>query len=202
MAAVIEAFADVACPFTHVGLHRLTDRRNGMRSRAVVVVKAWPLELVNGQPIAVETVAEEVAELRAQVSPDLFTGFDPTRFPGTSLPALGLATAAYRMDAHLGERVSLALRDALFERGLDISDAQVLADIARNHDVHPDPGDDAAVIDQWRDGQARGVVGSPHFFANGEGVFCPSLEITRLDGRLHITSDPEALERFLQSALG
>jgi predicted DsbA family dithiol-disulfide isomerase len=136
------------------------------------------------------------------VAPELFAGFDPAQFPSTSLPAMALAAAAYRQDVHLGELVSLALRDALFEHSLDISDSAVLADIGRTHGVHREPGDDARVVDQWHEGQARGVVGSPHFFVNGEESFCPSMEITRIDGKLHIESDPDALERFLQSALG
>jgi len=201
MASVIEVFADVVCPFTHVGLRRLTDRRNELGSRAVITVKAWPLEIVNGEPVSSELVAEEVAELRRQVAPDLFTAFDPSRFPDTSLPALTLAAAAYRQDVQLGEQVSLALRDALFEQGLDISDMDVLADVAHAHGVHPEPHDEARVITDWHEGRRRDVVGSPHFFAHGTSVFCPSLEITRVDGRLHIAADPDALEQFLETAL-
>ena len=58
------------------------------RSTVVLRVRAWPLELVNGEPLAADLVAEEVRELREQVAPDLFAGFDPTRFPATSLPAM------------------------------------------------------------------------------------------------------------------
>jgi predicted DsbA family dithiol-disulfide isomerase len=201
MGTMIEVFADVLCPFTHVGLRRLTDRRDRLGSRAVVAVKAWPLEAVNGEPVDCEAVAEEVAELRRQVAPDLFTAFDPSHFPTTSIPALAVAAAAYRQDLRLGEQVSLALRNALFEQGLDISDSEVLDDVVRAHDLHPEPRDDAAVINQWHEGRRRGVIGSPHFFANGVGVFCPSLEITRVDGRLQIAADPEALEHFLETAL-
>ena len=57
----------------------------------VVRVKAWPLELVNGEPLAAALVAEEGPTLRAQVAPDLFEGFDRSRFPTTSLPAMALA---------------------------------------------------------------------------------------------------------------
>lgn len=198
---MIEVFADVGCPFTHVGLQLLTDRRDQLGSDVPIVVKAWPLELVNGEPLPPELVAEEIVELRAQVAPDLFEGFDATHFPTTSLPALTVAAAAYRQDAGLGERVSLALRDALFEHGLDVADSGILADIAGTHGVHPEPRDRDTVIEQWHEGRSRGVVGSPYFIANGVRVFCPSLEITRVDGRLHIVPDPEALEQFLQTAL-
>ena len=46
-------------------------------------VRAWPLELVNGTPLDSAMIGEEVDELRAQVAPDLFTGFDLSGFPGT-----------------------------------------------------------------------------------------------------------------------
>lgn len=66
---MIEVFADVVCPFTHVGLRRLVERRHELGSSAVLRVRAWPLELVNGEPLAADVVAEEVRELREQVAP-------------------------------------------------------------------------------------------------------------------------------------
>lgn len=198
---VIEVFADVVCPFTHVGLTRLVERRRALGSSAVVRVRAWPLELVNGEPLGAELVTEEVQELRRQVAPDLFAGFDRSRFPSTSLPALGLAAAAYRESSHLGERVSLALRHALFEDGLDIADADVLADIARAHDVpRVEAVDRDAVRSDWDEGRSRGVQGSPHFFLGDEGYLCPALDITRVDGQLQIASDTAAFEAFVVRA--
>jgi hypothetical protein len=102
---VIEVFADVSCPFTHVELRRLVARRAAEgHATPVLVVRAWPLELVNGQPLDPGFVAEEVGALREQVAPDLFAGFDPAAFPVTSIPALALAHAAYAVDAPTGER--------------------------------------------------------------------------------------------------
>ena len=199
---VIEVFADVACPFTHVGLHRFVDRRRERNPTTLLRVRAWPLELVNGEPLPPELVAEEVQALREQVAPDLFTGFDPTQFPETSLPAMALAATAYRHSNPLGERVSLALRHALFEEGLNISDADVLADIADAHHLTPAHTDDtAAPFADWHEGQRRGVQGSPHFFIGDEGFFCPTLEITRVGEHLRITSDPTRFEAFLAARL-
>jgi hypothetical protein len=56
------------------------------------------------------------------------------------------------------------------------------------------------VLADWREGQRRGVVGSPHFFVADEGMFCPSLDISRVDGRLRIASDPGAFDAFLERA--
>ena len=94
-AKVIEVFADVVCPFTHVGLKRLVAyRKKRGRDDVVLEVHAWPLELVNGELVPRDLLVEEVAELRAGVAPELFAGFDPTLFPMTSLPAFALAARA------------------------------------------------------------------------------------------------------------
>jgi predicted DsbA family dithiol-disulfide isomerase len=197
---MIEVFADICCPFTHVGLRRLVQRRERLGRRGDVVVRAWPLELVNGEPVAAATVAEEVDALRAQVAPDLFEGFDPSAFPSTTLPALALAAAAYRTARPIGEQVSLALRDALFEEGRDVASAPVLAEIGRAYGVGVQPIDDAAVLADWEEGRRRGVLGSPHLFTAGHDAFCPSLDIRRVGGDLQIEPDPAALERFVDLA--
>jgi predicted DsbA family dithiol-disulfide isomerase len=199
---MIDVFADVMCPFTHVGLRRLVARRTELGSGAILHVRAWPLELVNGAPLAPDVVAEEVEALREHVAPDLFQGFDPERFPSTSLPAMALAAEAYRRGARLGEQVSLHLRDALFEQGLDIGASEVLDHTAAVYALD-DPGavDRASIEADWEVGRRRGVQGSPHFFLGSEGFFCPSLEITRVDGHLRIGSDPSRFEEFAQRAL-
>ncbi len=199
----VEVFADVGCPFTHVGLRRFVERRGRAGGdEPVLVVRAWPLELVNGEPLDAGFIAEEVVSLREQVAPDLFAGFDPAAFPSTFLPALALARAAYALDLRTGETISLALRDALFERGLDVADERVLAEIAAAHGVEPpDEAARAGVLAEWEDGRRRGVRGSPEFFVGGRGYFCPSLDIRRVDGHLRIRPDPEAVEEFLAACV-
>jgi predicted DsbA family dithiol-disulfide isomerase len=197
---MIEVFADISCPFTHVGLRRLVRRRDELGRRGDVYVRAWPLELVNGEPIAAATVAEEIEALRREVAPDLFSGFDAGRFPSTTLPALALAAAGYRRAPDTGERVSLALRGALFEEGRDVADPDVLAAIGRAHGVEAEPVDDATVLADWKEGRGRGVLGSPHLFTAGHDAFCPTLDIERVGGVLQIEPDPAALERFVDLA--
>lgn len=202
--AVIEAFADIWCPFAHAGLRALVARRAELGHDDVPLrIRAWPLELVNGKPEDPSVTASHVADLRKQVAPDLFTGFDPDHFPATSIPALTLAAAAYVVGDRVGEQVSLALRDALWERGFDIADLAVLQAIAEEHDVGAwSPADDSAVRAEWQEGQARGVQGSPHFFCGDTSAFCPSLDIEdEGDGRLTIEPDPAALDAFLATGL-
>jgi predicted DsbA family dithiol-disulfide isomerase len=197
----IEVYADIWCPFAHTGLRALVQRRNELgRDDVVVRVRAWPLELANGQPLDPTTTAGHVDDLRAQVASDLFTHFDPDHFPKTSLPALALAAAAYRRDDRIGEAVSFALRDALFEEGRDVSDPDVLARVAGSHGVrHPTPDDERAVRTEWQEGKSRGVEGSPHFFCGEVEAFCPSLDLAKdEEGELHIRRNVEALDAFLQ----
>jgi predicted DsbA family dithiol-disulfide isomerase len=193
---VIEVFADVRCPFAHVGLRRVVERRRELGADFALHVRAWPLELVNGEPLDAEHVAGSVRALQDQVVPDLFSGFDPRRFPATSLPALELAAAAYDVDVRTGERASLAIRDALFEEGRDIADHRELERIAVAVGVPGAWATDDRVQADWREGQQRGVVGSPHFFVGDSDFFCPSLDIRRQDGDLRVQLD-EGFDSFL-----
>jgi predicted DsbA family dithiol-disulfide isomerase len=196
----IDVYADICCPFAHLGLRTVARRRNELgRGDVVVRVRAWPLELVNGQPLDGRTTAEHADALRTQVASDLFAHLDAAHFPSTSLPALALAAAAYRQGDATGEAVSFALRDALFEDGRDISDPDVLASVAIAHGVgHPLADDDDTVQREWQEGRARGVKGSPHFFCGPVDAFCPSLDIAKDgDGDLHVRRNMETLDAFL-----
>jgi len=162
-----------------------------------IIVRAWPLELVNGEPLDAARTQAHVDALRDQVAPELFRGFDAAHFPASTLDALALAAHAYRTDTTIGERVSFMLRDALFEEGRDISDPAVLRAIAQVAQLElPDQLDREAVLADWHDGRERGVLGSPHFFCGGADVFCPSLTITHALHGLSITRDTSRLETF------
>jgi predicted DsbA family dithiol-disulfide isomerase len=198
---VIEVFADVACPFTHVGLRRFVERRAELgRSDVTLWVRAWPLEIVNGEPLDPHFIAEEVADIREQAAPTLFAGFVEGSFPASSLPALTLAAAAYAQGLATGERVSLALRELLFEQGVDVADTEVLGRLAADHDVPVDLADTRGVLDDHAEGVARGVIGSPHFFTPAGGFFCPALDVHRdAGGHLRITGDTLGFDRFVST---
>lgn len=198
---VIEVFAELCCPFTHVGLRRLVAEREARgRDDVVLHVRAWPLELVNGEPLDPQHVAREIAAIRRGVAPDLFAGFRADHFPATSLPALVLANRAYAGgDLRRGEAVSLDLRWRLFEQGEDLADPAVLAAVAATHGLDglgAAPRDDPVAGD-YAEGQLRGVTGSPHFFLGGEGFFCPVLTIRQVDGEFDVQVDEPTLARFL-----
>jgi predicted DsbA family dithiol-disulfide isomerase len=200
---VIEVFADVGCPFTHVGLRRFVERRDALgRDDVVLRVRSWPLEVVNGQPLDPTFIAEEVDDLREQLGPELFTGFDGSAFPATSMPAMALAVAGYDVGPATGEAISLELRDLLFEQNTDVADLDVLAALAARHGIQADLSDHRRVLADHAEGVERGVIGSPHFFTPTGGFFCPSLDVHRDDdGHLRITADAEGFDRFLAACL-
>jgi len=202
--ARVDVYADISCPFTHVGLRRLAAARDTRAPRVRIRVRAWPLEWINGHPLAPDLVAAEIAGLRASVAPELFAGFDTPTFPTTTIPALGLAAAAYRIGDDVGERVSLRLRDALFEEGRDIGAADELRAIGAEFGVQPmEPlASEAAVRADWENGRARNVRGSPHFFVGAHGWFCPSLRVRHEGDAFDISLDAEALDAFYATALG
>ena len=203
----IEVFADILCPFTHVGLHTLIDRRSerGL-AEPCLRIRAWPLELVNGQPLDAHHIGAEITALRASVRPDLFGGFSVDTFPSTSMVAFALTAAADRTgDPVLAERVGMALRNAVFEEGLDIGLPEVVEPIAVRFGLEPLDADAtvAAVRADWEDGRARGVIGSPHFFTgDDESWFCPGLDISRDDDGNFIVAWKPGSEAFVESVFG
>lgn len=180
----IEVFADILCPFTHVGLHTLIDRRTDRGlSEPRLRIRAWPLELVNGAPLDRHHIAAEITALRDSVRPDLFAGFSVDSFPQTSMAAFALTAAADRTDDPVViEEVGMALRHAVFEEGIDIGAPDLVAPIAARFNLEPLDAEsaDAVVRADWDEGKRRGVVGSPHFFTDDGGSwFCPGLDISR-----------------------
>lgn len=203
----VEVFADVLCPFTHVGLHTLVDRR-GERGleHPRLRIRAWPLELINGKPLDPHHIDAEIVALRGAVRPDLFAGFSVDTFPSTSMAAFALTAAADRTgDAGLVEDVGMALRDAVFEQGLDIGLPEVVAQIATlfGLDSLDAEATEAAVRADWDKGIRRGVVGSPHFFtADAGGWFCPALAISRDDVGNFIVAWKQGNDAFVDSVFG
>jgi predicted DsbA family dithiol-disulfide isomerase len=200
----IEVFADVVCPFTHVGLRRLDEARRARGVSLPMRVRAWPLEVINGHPLDPDHAAREIEGLKASVAPELFKGFDAARFPQTSIPAFGLVAAAYATSESAGVAVGLAVRAALFEDGVDISDVGVLRMIGQRFGVRPLTGEaaEAAVSADWARGRERGVLGSPHFFVDDESWFCPSLAIRHEGGEFVVAIDRDRMEAFYDAAFG
>ncbi len=200
--AKVEVYADIVCPFAYVGLTRLIERRHQLgRDDVRLRIRSWPLELVNGEPVDAHSIGEEIDEIKPQVAPDLFAGFNPEQFPASTLPALALTADAYEIGDSTGEAVAMQLRQLVFEHGRNVADPAVLAEVARRNGVTT-RGDDAVVRNEWADGRSRGVLGSPQFFVDGESLFCPVLDIRRVDEALVVKVDEQAFEAFVTLCFG
>jgi len=209
MTAVIEVFADVTCPFAHAGLERIVALLAERSDEPLDVwIRAWPLEWVNGTPLDADAVATKAGILTERLGIDSFDGFDPAVWPATTLPALNLTAAAYAIDHGTGLAVGLALRQALFRNGQDVSDREVLASIADQHGLPRSVADELdategshAVRADYAEGQRRGVRGSPHYWVAHHDFFCPALLIGHDDhGGLTADFDPAGLAAFLDAA--
>jgi predicted DsbA family dithiol-disulfide isomerase len=200
MSAPLEVFADITCPFTHVGLKQVVRHVSEMDEPIDVIVRAWPLEWVNGVALDAEVVATKSCVIADQLDVDYFSGVNADHWPASTIPALNLVASAYHRDAATGLAVSLELREALFERGVDVGDMDVLTDIAAAYDL-PVPGVQPcdAVRGDYEAGLAREVKGSPHFWVGQDDFFCPALDIGHDDeGHLTARFDQAKLADFFQ----
>ena len=200
----IEVFADVGCPFAHMGLSMLVDEREQRnRSDVTLRVRAWPLEIVNGSGFDADVVAGKAEALRSQLETGCFHDFDGSGYASTFIPAMELTAVAYEADPATGEAVALAVRDLTFEQGVDVADPAVLDDLANRHHLDaPDPADRTRVEADLAEGRERGVIGSPHFFVAGVDAFCPALDIHSGDAGLQVSVARDGLESLLQTAFG
>ena len=194
----VEVYADITCPFAHVGLKRVIRHVRAMSEPAEVVVRAWPLEWVNGAPLAVDAVLVKAAALTDQLGVDDFSDVRADAWPTSTIPALNLAASAYRRDTATGLAVSLELRSVLFEHGEDVGDPDVLRRIAASHDLPAPPTEPSpAIRADYEGGVARGVKGSPHFFVASDDFFSPALDLGHdADGHLTARFDADMLADF------
>lgn len=207
MSTTVEVFADMTCPFAHVGLKAVARHVAEQTSPVSVRVRAWPLEWVNGSPLDADAVAVKAAALTLQLGVDDFAHFTVEAWPISTIPALNLAGMAYGVDDATGFAVSLALRAALFEQGRNIAERTVLADVAAAHGLPT--GVLASALDVFEAsesvrsdyalGLARGVKGSPHFWVERDDFFCPALDLGHdAAGQLTARFDQAALEDFFR----
>ena len=200
----IEVFADVGCPFAHMGLSMLVaEREQRNRSDVTLRVRAWPLEIVNGSGFDADVVASKADALRSQLGTGRFHDFDGSAYASTFIPAMELTAVAYEAAPDIGEAVALAVRDLTFEQGVDVADPAVLADLAERHGIEaPDLAERGRVEADLAEGRERGVIGSPHFFVAGVDAFCPALDIHSGDAGLQVSVARDGLESLLRTAFG
>jgi predicted DsbA family dithiol-disulfide isomerase len=190
-AGTVVVFSDLACPWSHLAVHRLhaARRRLHLEGRVAIVHRAFPLELVNGRATPKRILD---AELPVAGALDPAAGWQVWQaaeweWPVTTLPALEAVQVAALQSHRAAEQLDARLRRALFAESRCISLRTVILDLAADCPA-VDAGALAASLD---DGRARrtvlddleaarsgGVQGSPHLFlADGGDVFNPGVRV-------------------------
>lgn len=214
----IVLFSDIACPWSHLAVHRLrtTRSRLGLERRVTVVHRAFPLELLDERPVPKRVLDAEIpiagrldpeAGWRMWMRPD-------SEWPVTTLPALEAVRAAGLQSRDAAEELDHRLRRALFAESRCISMRHVILEVAGGCS-HVDL---AALARDLDDGRARRLVmddlddaresvqGSPHLFLpDGSSVLNPGVRLHwegEHDGGFPVVDadDPAVYEDLLRRA--
>ena len=187
----IVVFADIACPWAHVAVHRLheTRERLGLGGRVVFDVRAFPLELVNARPTPKRTLDAEIpvaGALEPGAGWQMWQRPD-SEYAVTTLPALEAVYAAKEQGLDVAEQLDRALRQAFFGASRNVSMRHEVLAVAESVAAV-----DAAALEAALDeGRARPllmadhavatsdeVAGSPHvFLPGGRDVHNPGIEM-------------------------
>jgi predicted DsbA family dithiol-disulfide isomerase len=184
-------FGDIACPWSHLCVHGLRQARSRLQLDGDVVLdlRAFPLELFNGQPTPKRTLDAELAVVGAL---DPSAGWQMWQrpdfeYPVTTLPALEAVQAAKAQSLRASEELGRALRRAFFAESRTVSLVPVILDVAKACDgvdagalaVALDDGRARAAVMEQRDMAKRiGVKGSPHVYLP-DGSDAPNPGITK-----------------------
>ena len=172
---LITVWSDVGCPWASLALHTLHE---GARERGVdlrIDHRAFPLELLNGEPTPKPTHDAEVAAITSVVPTVGWSEWaaPDSTYPVTTLPAMEAVQAAKAQGLAAADELDAALRRACFVEHRCISIHPVIEEVARSC-----PGVDAdalmgalrhgagrervyADLDEARSGE---VQGSPHLW--------------------------------------
>jgi predicted DsbA family dithiol-disulfide isomerase len=179
----IVVFADIACPWAHVAVHRLhrTRAHLGLEDDVTFDPRAFPLEVFNARATPKRTLDAETpvaGALEPEAGWQMWQRHDYD-YPVTTLLALEAVQAAKQQGPRAAECLDHSLRGALFGQSRNVSMRHEILDIAAAcEDVDEealrvtldDGGTRRAVFDQLVIA-AEGVRGSPHLFLHDGGDF-------------------------------
>lgn len=188
--ATVIVYADPACPWAHLAIHRFhaERRRLGLSGVVHLDIRPFPLEVVNGTPTSREVLDAEIPVVRA-LDPDAgwqtWAG-DESEFPDTMLPAMEAVEAAKLQGIEAAEALDFGLRHAFFAESRSISRSDEIAAVARR----TAGVDEGRLLADLMEGTSRAdldthiehistseVVGSPHFFLpDGTSALNPGIE--------------------------
>jgi predicted DsbA family dithiol-disulfide isomerase len=189
----VTVWSDTGCPWASLALHTLRAAAAGRGQDLRIDHRAFPLELLNGQPTPKFIVEPEVVTIGAH-RPELGWGLwrgPEADYPSTTLLPLEAVQAA-KAEAVGGLRGSdeldAALRHAFYAGSRCVSVLSVVLDVAAGC-PHVDASaleaalargaGRAEVFAQWRIAGTDAVQGSPHLFtADGWAAHNPGADLT------------------------
>ena len=218
-AGTILVFADIACPWGSLAVHRLRARRSALGLDADVTIdhRAFPLELINRRATPKQVLDAEVAVI-ADHAPELDWkpwSLPDWTYPGSVLVALEAVQAAKEPRVggmRISENLDAALRNAFFSQGRPIGLHSTVLDVAKEVDelnasalgvLLESGAARSLVFDQWRQAVRHNVQGSPHLFMpDGSSLHNPGIELHWTDGeqaRLPVidADDPSVFDDLL-----
>lgn len=169
----IAVYADIACPWAHIALHRLRRIRRelGLDDEIPIDHRAFPLEIVNSRPTPEWLLRSEIPTCQnLEPSAGWSNDPDPWTYPVSTLPALEAVQASKSQGIEVSERLDAALRRAMFEQWRCLAVFGVVLDVAGTvEELDVDrlwsdirQGDARAeVLVQLDDAQSRDLPGSP-----------------------------------------
>lgn len=188
---VVVVFSDIWCAFGYLAVHRLhaTRARLGLDQRVRFEHRAFPMELLNGNPGSRPGSDSEVPTVGAcapEAGWQLWQSKD-WLYPSSSLPALEAVQAARRQSASAAEDLDLMLRRAFWAESRCISNQTVILEAAaRTSTVDVDALRQALtwgtarpqVAEQAAVAASDAVVCSPHLFLpDGTDIPNPGLDV-------------------------
>ena len=190
-AGTMVVYSDIACPWSHVAVHRLHRSRAqlGLEGRVAFDMRAFPLEVVNGRATPKRILDAEMpvaGALEPEAGWQMWQRHDHD-YPVTTLLALEAVQAAKDQGLEASARLDRALRVALFAKSRNISMRHEILDVAaacdgvdaaRLEKVLDDGAARRSVMDQCAVAQGPEVVGSPHvFLPDGSDAPNPGIEM-------------------------
>ncbi len=168
-------FADIACPWAHVAVHRLHEARRRLGVGITLEPRAFPLELFNRRPTP-KPILDAEMPVAGALEPN--AGWQvwqrlPWEWPVTTLPALDAVAAAKQQSLDAAAELDRALRAALFRDSRCISMRHEILEVARTCDaidagkleaMLDEGAGRAAVMNDLAAASGDEVAGSPHVF--------------------------------------
>lgn len=133
MAAVIELYASIECPFAYLAVHRLRQVLPEFAGRVQIIWRALSLEYINRQ-VYPKPLRELEIDLLAQIDPTLplqHWSAPDWQWPGTFWPAFEALACAQEQGPDTALELSWRLRRAYFEEGRTICLRHEILDLAQ-----------------------------------------------------------------------